>query len=191
MYGHRCLKRQTLQTQEALRAGSRLRWKVNQMDERVSRRATRVDQLSARQRSKITNGTAVLDCDGRSAAAKRYRDIATNLIEDQGDRCTEARLQLIRRFAGCSVLAESLEAKLASGEMIDVAEYTALASALVRISTRIGINHVAAPVPSMVDFLRQRGHQLDGSSRNNSDDGNDATVDEEDVIPSYAGIDER
>jgi hypothetical protein len=150
------------------------------MDQRVSRRATRVDQLSARQRSKITNGTAVLDCDGRSAAAKRYRDIAQAIVRDQqggGDRCAEARLQLIRRFAGCSILAEALEAKLADGENINIAEYTALASALVRISARIGINRAAEALPTMDQFLEsRRGAEVREAELDSAD--------EEELVPS-------
>jgi hypothetical protein len=151
------------------------------MDGRTTRRrVTRIDQLSARQKSKITNGNALLDCDGRSAAAKRYRDIAQAIVQDQqgaGDRCAEARLQLIRRFAGCSILAEALEAKLADGENINIAEYTALASALVRISARIGINRAPEALPTMDEFLASRRGA--GFTEPELDD-----ADEEELVPS-------
>jgi hypothetical protein len=39
------------------------------------------------------------DVDGRSIIARRYRDIAHAIQIEQGDEISEARLQLIRRFA--------------------------------------------------------------------------------------------
>ncbi|MBN8964589.1 MAG: hypothetical protein J0H89_04240, partial [Rhizobiales bacterium] len=63
--------------------------------------------------------------DGRSALARRYGDILAALASDQGgaDRLSETRLQLCRRFAGASALAEQLESQMASGKPIDVATY--------------------------------------------------------------------
>ena len=62
-------------------------------------------------RSRISNGADILpDVDGRSAVARRYRDIAAQIIADMGgaSQCAEARLQLIRRFAAAAVLAEQM-----------------------------------------------------------------------------------
>jgi hypothetical protein len=75
------------------------------------------------------------------------------MVQDAGgmDRCSEARLQLIRRFAATSVLAEQLEARLANG---DVAEHAALTSTLVRLASRIGIERRAPNVtPSVRDYI--------------------------------------
>jgi len=75
-------------------------------------RVLRATQLSRRHRSRISNGNGLLPgIDGRSEIARRYRDVVSAIIADQGgsDRCAEARIQLIRRFAACSVIAESLE----------------------------------------------------------------------------------
>ena len=58
-------------------------------------------------RSRITNHKDLLpDIDGRSIVARRYRDILSAIISDQGglDQMSEARLQLIRRFSACAVL---------------------------------------------------------------------------------------
>ena len=68
-------------------------------------------------RSRVSNGADILpDVDGRSAVARRYRDIAVQIIADMGgaSQCAEARLQLIRRFAAAAVLAEQMEARLAN-----------------------------------------------------------------------------
>src|SRR5262245_18374116 len=94
-------------------------------------------------RSRVTNGTDVLPgVDGRSITARRFRDIANQVAIDQGgsDRLSEARLQLMRRLAAAACMAEAMEARLAKGEAIDMAEHAQLCSTLVRIGARIGIN---------------------------------------------------
>jgi hypothetical protein len=73
-------------------------------------------------RSRVTNGLDILPgVDGRSPMARRYHDICAQLVTDSGgvDRCSEARLQLIRRFSAVCVLAEQAEAALVRGEEID------------------------------------------------------------------------
>ena len=63
-------------------------------------------------RDKLTNGTKLLpNVDGRSLIARRFRGIAGAVVADQGgaDLCSEARMQLIRRFSATCVLAEALE----------------------------------------------------------------------------------
>lgn len=110
-------------------------------------------------RSRVTNGKDVLpDVDGRSAVARRYRDITGAIVADQGGaaQCSESRQQLIRRFAAAAVLAEQLEAKLANGEEIDIAAHASLSSTLVRLASRIGINRVPRDVPTLADYLAAR-----------------------------------
>ena len=111
----------------------------------------------SRQRSRVTNGRDVLpDIDGRSVIARRYRDIVNAILVDQGgvDQCSESRKQLIRRFAAAAVIAEQMESRLANGEQIDIAEHAQLASTLVRIAQRIGINRRAKNItPALPDYL--------------------------------------
>src|SRR5689334_18877256 len=111
-------------------------------------------------RSKITNGTdgAVLpNVDGRSLIARRFRDISEQIVADQAgrDQCSETRLQLIRRFAAAAVLAEQLEARLANGEDISIIEHSQLASTMVRIAQRIGVNRILRDVTTLEDYLNQ------------------------------------
>jgi len=104
---------------------------------------------SAEARSRITNHRDVLpDVDGRSIIARRYRDIVSQIITDQGglDLMTEARVQLVRRFAACAVLAEAMEARMVNGEALDIGEYSTLTSTLVRVAQRIGIERTARDV---------------------------------------------
>ena len=111
-------------------------------------------------RSRVSNGKDVLPgIDGRSLLARRYRDIAGAVLADQAGakQCSEARLQLIRRFAAACVLAEQLEAQLTNGHTIDVGEHAALSSTLVRLASRIGIDRVPKDVsPSLSDYLATR-----------------------------------
>jgi hypothetical protein len=115
---------------------------------------------SVTNRSRISNGRELLpDIDLRLAPARRYRDLVAQIAIDQGgvDRCSETRMQLIRRFASGAVLAEELEARLARGENIDISEYALLSSTLVRLANRIGIERVARDIsPTLSDILRSR-----------------------------------
>jgi len=117
----------------------------------------RIVRLSKRQRSRITNGGELLPgIDGRSALARRFKDITAALVVDQGggDRLSEARFQLVRRFAAAAVIAEQMESRLANGERINITEHAQLASTLVRIAQRIGINRRAKDItPALPDYL--------------------------------------
>ena len=111
-------------------------------------------------RSRITNGGKTLPgIDGRSGIARRYRDIANQIVADQGgrDMCSESRRQLIRRFAAAAVLAEQMEARLANGEEIDISEHALLTSTMVRVAQRIGVDRIPRDVssPSLADILRE------------------------------------
>ena len=67
---------------------------------------------------------------------------------------TEARLQLIRRFAAASVIAEQMESRLANGQEINIVEHAQLSSTLVRIAQRIGIDRkLRHVVPSLTEYL--------------------------------------
>jgi hypothetical protein len=111
--------------------------------------------------SRVTNGKELLpNIDGRSAIARRYRDIASAILIDQGgaDICSESRKQLIRRFAAAAVIAEQMESKLANGEQIDISEHALLCSTLVRVARQIGVNRIAKNItPSLSDYLRGKG----------------------------------
>src|SRR3954471_2106435 len=94
-------------------------------------------------RSRLTNSV-----DGRTAIYRRFRDIASQIALDQGglDQLSEARLQLVRRFAATAVLAEQLEAALANGQEINVERHALLCSTLTRLAHRIGIDRRAKNV---------------------------------------------
>lgn len=110
-------------------------------------------------RSRVSNGSDLLpNIDGRSAIARRYRDITAAVMSDMGgiDRCSETRIQLVRRFAACAVLTEQLEARLANGEQIEIAEHALLTSSMVRVAQRIGMNRRTKEIPELFDYVKHR-----------------------------------
>jgi hypothetical protein len=115
-----------------------------------------VERRPSKQRSRVGNGKDLLpDIDGRSALARRFKDIIGAVLVDQGgvDRLSESRLQLVRRFAAACVLAEQMESRLVNGEEINIQEHSLLCSTLVRVAQRIGINRVPKTVSSLHDYL--------------------------------------
>jgi hypothetical protein len=116
-----------------------------------------------RLRARITNHADLLPgLDGRSAAARRYRDLVNSFIADMGglDTISEIKLGLLRRLAATTVQAELIEAKMVSGQKIDVATLCTLASTTVRLSQRLGLERRAREVvpsahevPNLADYL--------------------------------------
>jgi hypothetical protein len=108
-------------------------------------------------RSRVSNGMDILPgIDGRSLIARRYQDISAAIYQDMGgfDRCSEARVQLIRRFSASACIAEQMEANLANGQAINISEHALLCSTLVRIARRIGLNRRARNViPELSDYI--------------------------------------
>jgi hypothetical protein len=113
-------------------------------------------------RSAIANGNGLLPgIDGRCAVARRFKDIASALIADQGgeDRCSESRKQYVRRFAAAACLAELLEAQLARGEEIDITKHALLCSTMVRVGNKIGVDRVPRDVsPTLSEHLASLKH---------------------------------
>jgi hypothetical protein len=90
-------------------------------------------------RARISNHRDLLpDLDGRSAGARRYRDLVSAYAADMGglDVISEIKIGLMRRLAAASVLAEQLEAQAMSGAPIDISVFCNLASTAVRLSSR-------------------------------------------------------
>jgi hypothetical protein len=148
----------------------------------ASPRASVADLLPT-SRSRVGNGRDLLpDIDGRSATARRYKEVLNAIIADQGgaDRLSETRLQLVRRFAAASVLAEKIEARIVEGQEIDLAEHAQLSSSLVRLAQRIGIDRRARNVtPTLAEYLEQRASEQD-----NTDDDGDNVIDVEAEEPA-------
>jgi hypothetical protein len=110
---------------------------------------------SSRQRSAVSNGTRpFINGDGRSAWARRWKDIAAEFVADLGGAAclTEAQRQLIRRCATLALAAERAEAEIADGKAIDVDLYVTLCNGLGRCLARLGVKSRAASVPDPLDY---------------------------------------
>jgi hypothetical protein len=109
-------------------------------------------------RSKITNHVDLLpDPDGRSSAARRFRDLVSAFLVDMGgiENCSEIKLGLVRQLAAVTVQAELLAAQMVNGVPVDIPTLCQLASTTVRLSTRLGIERIAKNIgPSFGDLLR-------------------------------------
>jgi hypothetical protein len=93
--------------------------------------------------------------DSESPIAQRYLAVLANMCSDAGglDRCTEVRLQLIRRFSALAVHAELMDSKFIAGKDVDVLRYAVIASCLCRIASRIGMKRAAKQVPYLSEYM--------------------------------------
>src|SRR4029077_16182262 len=83
---------------------------------------TSVDRPKDKQRSRITNGSALLPgIDGRSAWGRRTKDIISSHVSDLGgvDNTSAAERALIRRASVMTVELERLEAQFATAGEAD------------------------------------------------------------------------
>jgi hypothetical protein len=112
-----------------------------------------------RGRSRVTNGADLLPgIDGRSPTYRRYRDLVAAMVADLGGiALSEARMQLVRRFAASAVLAEAMEARLVKGEPVDIMEHSQLASTQVRLASRIGLERMPKDVTpaTLQDYINK------------------------------------
>jgi hypothetical protein len=96
----------------------------------------------AAHRSRVANGSKLLPLtDGRSATARRFRDLYQDIAADLGglDFLSEGQKQLIRRAAMLSAESERQEAMAARGEPgFDIDLYGQMCDRLGRLFARIG-----------------------------------------------------
>lgn len=112
----------------------------------------------SRVRSQVTNGRRTfVDGDGKSAWARRRRDVIELHVSDMGgwDALSEAQISLATRAAVIQVELEQMEGKLSMGEEVNLDAYTRAAGHLRRILETIGIERRPRDVTSIVDILRE------------------------------------
>jgi hypothetical protein len=123
------------------------------------------DKLPKRQRSAITNGTLLPDTDGRSAWARRFKDLLSSHVSDLGgdDNISEAKRSLARRAAILECELERLEsgfalAGMATPESIDL--YARVSGTLARLLERVGIKRRPKDVtPSLASYVAAKAAQ--------------------------------
>ena len=128
--------------------------------EMLSEPHSEVVKPKSRARSRVSNGSSMFldDIDGRSALARRYRDILADLISDMGGDVSAAKMMICRRAATISVWCEQAEAEMAAGEEIDIAEFGTAANALRRLLADLGLERKAKDItPDLAGYLRSKG----------------------------------
>ncbi len=114
----------------------------------------RADDAHKYTRSRITNHRDLLpNVDGNSWQARRFKDLVRAFIADMGgiDLCSEIKINLARRLASTTVLAEQIESRMVQGKQINVALLCTLANTCMKLSARLGLERVAKPIPGLHD----------------------------------------
>jgi hypothetical protein len=113
-------------------------------------------------RSRVGNGAKLLPLtDGRSATARRFKDLVEDIAADLGgkDHLSEGQRQLIRRAAMLSAESERMEALAARGEAeFDIDLYGMICDRLGRLFGRLGLERVARDAtPTLQNYLQAKG----------------------------------
>jgi hypothetical protein len=122
-----------------------------------------VDSVPSRQRSRITNGTALLPgTSGRSAWTRRCKDVIAEHLADMGgsDNTSAAERSIVRRAAVLTTELEMLEARFAQAEGMatatDLDLYQRMAGNLRRLLEAVGLQRRAKDIgPTLGELLRQ------------------------------------
>lgn len=111
-------------------------------------------------RSAISNGSrmhAPRAVDGRSASARRFRDLVRDLGQELGlDRPSAAEQNLLRQAAALSLRAEQLQAAVARGDAVDADTLIRLASTSQRILAGLRKRTRASAPPTLAEHLARR-----------------------------------
>lgn len=138
-----------MQTVEVMTKGDEERVRGGQG--RVKRPLSRVTGDAARGLAGWLDGN-----DKRGPVARRFRDLVAEVTSDLGGagELSEAQRQIIRRIASMSVWCESVEAKMADGEEIDIDKFQRTSNSLRRLCETIGLRRVAKEaVPTLRAYL--------------------------------------
>jgi hypothetical protein len=109
-------------------------------------------------RSRVGNGKTLLPMvDGRSATARRFKDLVEDIAADLGgkDHLSEGQRQLIRRAAMLSAESERMEALAARGEAeFDIDLYGMICDRLGRLFGRLGLERKSKDItPDLRSYL--------------------------------------
>ena len=109
-------------------------------------------------RSRVTNGSTLHlgAVDGRTEAARRFRDVLGQIVADLGgaDLLSEGQRQLARRAAMLSVEAERMEASAVAGDAFDLDAFGSLSDRLGRCFNRIGLQRRSRDVtPTIAEIM--------------------------------------
>ena len=109
-------------------------------------------------RSRVSNGKDLFleGVDGRSALARRWRDVFAQLTSDIGGDPSEAQNIIIRRATQLAVWCEQAEAEAASGKPLNIGEYATATNTLHRLLTTLGLERRMRDItPNINSYLRR------------------------------------
>jgi hypothetical protein len=140
---------------------------------RMTASRAQIEKPSSKTRSRVSNGSAMLpDVDGRSAIARRYRDVLNELISDLGGDPSGAQSAIARRASALCVVCEQAEAEMVAGGVLDLAEFTTAANSLRRLLSDLGLERRARDItPSLASYLAGKT-----AARQDSLNGSQATL---------------
>jgi hypothetical protein len=123
--------------------------------------STTIAATKPQARSRVSNGSAVLEgVDGRSTAARRYRDVLEELVRDMGGDPSGAQSAIARRAAALCVTCEQAEAEMIAGKPLDLGAFTTAANSLRRLLSDLGLERRAKDItPSLSAYLTTRSTQ--------------------------------
>jgi hypothetical protein len=119
-------------------------------------------------RAKVSNGSALLTgIDGRSASARRYRDVLSELTADLGEPATAADRALLKLAAALVMRSEDIQASIVRGDTVDddvhVRVSNALARALAAVKRKQRHRQPAGPSLQRVPRRQSEGARGDRS----------------------------
>jgi phage-related minor tail protein len=120
----------------------------------ISADVTPVAGRPSRQRSRVSNGSKLMaGVDGRSAEARRYRDLCQSFADDCGgaSALSESQRSLIRSAAALSVQSEKLQGAVIRGEPVSDEQLTRVANSLSRTLARL--KRPAPRIPSLAEYI--------------------------------------
>jgi hypothetical protein len=95
--------------------------------------------------------------DGRTYAARVFDKIVGDVTADLGgrDQLSAVEATLVEAFAGCAVMVDDYNTRALLGERPDPFVYCQVASTLVRVASRLGLQRRARDVgPTLGDLMR-------------------------------------
>lgn len=113
-------------------------------------------------RSAVSNGTRLLaGADGRSKAARRFRDLVNSYCEAIGteiSRMPESQRTIVRQAAGVSLQCETMQTAIVNGHDVDVEQMVRLSNLLARLLRALGIDGgiSSEEQPDLASYLLQR-----------------------------------
>ncbi len=104
------------------------------------------------------------EVDGRTRAARHYRQALAEYVEDRGgaEVVSRAESDLCRRAAGVATLCSAFEAELVRGEPVNIDHYLASANTLSRLCSKLGLQRRARDVtPDLKSYLAAKAQDND------------------------------